>query len=468
MKLPYRDQWVLASLSVLLTSFVVLGVEVSGGYPPYILSTLVIFTSGSVLLINNSVFSFGVMGFVIIFFPALTPAYVWTFRGKELFSMAAQNLQYDVVLVDKAVFLFAVAAITYAALVAPRYPQRPRKIAAANRHIAVSGSLLFVVAVLTIISGIVIETGPTILTADYGTVLSSRLARTSFVVFMVMIFGGLWGFLFAFGRDRKYLFWGVTIFVSSWLFLHSRRVEVFGIALVLILWGQYRLKRIWLALLIGIFLMLQGAVGLVRHQGVIEYLAEPEGGEQMVLEKAALPGGASNIFLSGLHLVNVRDWGMLEPHEQFTMSQWPRSLIPNIILKGLGSSPVKPEHQSIYDELGLDYVGGMPLLGVYYLNGGIIMVMIYGLVHGFLARQVGQIIGRELSAYYVRGGTLTLFVATVFLVYQFRYHWYNPLTMFRAIEFALLMAVTLSVFAKLRGGDKGQDLSRQVNNKLNS
>ncbi len=108
---------------------------------------------------------------------------------------------------------------------------------------------------------------------------------------------------------------------------------------------------------------------------------------------------------------------------------------------------MRSEHELIFENLGLVYVGGMPLLSAYYLNGGVIMVLVFGFLHGYLSGQVEYIFNKNLRCYFDYGGTWRTFLSIVFIIYQFRYHWYNPTTMYRGVEFAAVLLFVISVFA---------------------
>ena len=151
--------------------------------------------------------------------------------------------------------------------------------------------------------------------------------------------------LFLFGRHKKTLFWVSTVIVVLWLFLHVRRVEVFGIGILLVLWAKYRISQRKLFFLFGFFILCQAAIGMVRDFAIIEYFGDETTHSALHQERAALPGGASNVFLSGLHLVKVRDNNLVSETERFTMAEWPRSVVPNVIWEAFGAKAVRTEHE---------------------------------------------------------------------------------------------------------------------------
>jgi hypothetical protein len=448
--LKYRQQWVGSIFCLGLVFICMLMVDAVGIYPTYFVSTIVIIVTGVVLLLSQSLFSFQVIVFVIIFVPALSPMYAWDIIGKNLFSLAAPHLQNDRALVDKTVFLYAVGAISYAAMALPRLPTLlSMKLMEDRKMVVFNFYILILIGVMTVLGSYFIEAGPTILTADYNSVLSGRLEPSSIQAAIVVTFGGFWALLFVFGRHKKWLFWGVTFTVGLWLFLHARRIEVFGIGIVLVLWWRHVFTTKSLFVLVMVFLTIQVLVGTMRDVPLLQYFKRDVPVVLKLQKKAALPGGISNVILAGLHLIDVSDKELLLDSEEFTMAHWPSAIIPNSVWKALGSTSVAWEHDTVYKKLDLEYVGGMPLLCLFYLNGGVIMVFIFGLLHGALGRMVVKMMTVPLRTNRDRGGTPSMFVAVIFVLYQFRYHWYNPQTMFRAITYSLIIFFFLSCFIKL-------------------
>ena len=425
-------------------------------YPHHLASTAVILLCGGLIIRRHSALSFRFLSFLIIFYPALAPAYAWDLMGVELFSWAAQSLQRDLPLVTKTVYLFALGAITFTIFALPGSRVGQSQVNAAPLQFATLDSgILCIIGFCTLISAYIIDSGPTILTSRYSEVLEGRIESSPLVVFVVSIFGGLWSLLFIFGRHRRTILWSITFLAVLWLFLHARRVEVFGIALVLLMWARYAFgpRRL---ILIGLsFILVQFAVEVVRNFGVIQYFVTGvDAYTQEILtgfgQLSGLPGGASNVLLSGLHLVDVKDSGTVSGMDTLTILEWPRAMIPNTIWRLLDAPPVLSEHDLIYSNLELSYVGGMPLLVVFYLNGGVLLVLIFGAFHGFIAGKVENVFNKNLLRSFNIGGNAAFFMASVFILYQFRYHWYNPQTMVRCISYSILLILLVSAFLKVR------------------
>ena len=424
-------------------------ISFEGDYPSYRISTIVVVVSGIWLFLNRPLLSFEGLIFVIIFIPSFTPIYAWDIFGKQLFSLAAKHLQYDEVLINKATYLYSISAVSYVVVAVPEYSKNSGG-KDSNKSLNIGYlpiHFLFFVAFLTVAAAYLLENGPTILTASYKTIKSVQMEKTPLFVFATTAFGGFWSILFLFGRHHKKLFWITTSTILAWLFLHSRRIEVFGIALMLLLWSRYRVNVKYLVIMLILFLFVQGAVGLLRHSP-IAVLNSSFALSPAASKRAAIPGGISNVFLSGLHLVNEKDNGMLTFAQTYTMLEWPKALVPNQILHFFNLSSIQKEHDLIYARLELDYVGGMPLLMAFYLNGGVMMVLVFGLLHGYISKRIERIIRRDLGGHLDKGGTWALFITTVFIIYQFRYHWYNPHIPLRAIEFSCVILLGMSIFIK--------------------
>jgi hypothetical protein len=448
----YGKQLLLAAMLFYLLLPAVLGIEISS----YLITTGIILFIGVWIVVQHGVLDFRSILYAIIFFPALSPFFAWDIMGKGLFSLAAPELQLDKVLVDKALYLYALAAASFAITsLAQSSKQLKSECAQQFPEKFLPNETLWFFAIMTVLGAYFLESGPTILTTSYADMKAETASATPWVSLLGITFGGFWSFLFVFGRDRKLLFWVLTVIIFVWLFLHVRRVELFGIAFVLFLWAKYFIKPVPLLLLFAGFILLQFSMGYLRYVPWIDYIAgDVEITDKQFSEtelanrnnKIALPGGASNVFLSGLHLVNLKEKNILSDKDEFTMAEWIPSLVPNTIWRALGKKPFTIEHQSIYQKMNLRYVGGMPLLTVFFLNGGIWFVIIFGILHGYFANLVDKVFERDLKPNLAHGGSLSLLVAAVFIFYQFRLQWYNPQTMFRAIVYSLIIYFLVHIY----------------------
>lgn len=431
---------------LLITTILLLLIDYFGFYPSYVVSTLSLVATFLFLCRVERRFTFKLISFVIIFSPALSPYFAWDITNHDLFSGAARYLQTPGILVNKTVFLYAAAAILYVLTVSfLNGYQRP-----CNEKVRIGtlcSPILFMLGLLVISTAFVVESGPTIISANYLDILSGRLASSSITTFIVSCFGGLWALLFVFGRHKRIIFWLVTSLAVVWLMLHARRVESFGIGLILLLWSRYFLQKNVLFFILFTFIIIQASIGIIRSDSISSYLQSinpnPESPRTGI---AALPGGLGNIFLAGTHLVNVKDQQYLPKNEIITMTEWPKSLVPNFILNFVGLKSVQTEHDLVYRRLNLDYQGGMPLLTVFYLNGGFLLVLIFGGGHALMAQLIDNVLDFRLEANPKSGGTFSIFLAVVFILYQFRYHWYNPHTMIRVLSFSIWTFLLTSFF----------------------
>ena len=426
--------------------------------PSYLVSTAIIAFLGIWIVGDRGVLSFQSILYAIIFFPALSPFFSWDIMGKGLFSLAAPELQLDRFLVDKSLYVYAFAAMTYAFWGLAKKPAELKNEPVRDlSEITFPAEIVWFFAFMAVLAAFFLESGPTILTTSYADMKTDSSAVAPWVALLGVTLGGFWSLLFVYGRNRKLLFWSITAVIFIWLFLHVRRVELFGFGFVLFFWAKYFIKPLPLfALFVG-FILLQVAMGYVRYVPWIDYISgDIEVTQKQFNEaelanrqnKIALPGGASNVFLSGLHLFNIKDKKTLSDKDEFTMSQWLPSLIPNTIWRALGKQPFTIEHQSIYQKMNLRYVGGMPLLAVFYLNGGVFLVIVFGALHGYLANRVDKVFYRDLKPNLAQGGSVALLVAAIFIFYQFRLQWYNPQTMFRAIIYTLAIYLLARVYVQ--------------------
>lgn len=452
MSLTDNRQWLVSCLvlGILIPASAVSGM--ADNFPPYMISSIMIIIAGLWLVAMRPLLSFDVMSYVIIFFPALSPLFAFNLMDAQLFSMHSRELQGDMALINKSVFLFAIAAISFVSIATPASSSK-NTLFVREDPTCFPYPLVLLLAVAAVCSAYVIEPGPTLLTANYAEVLENRLEPTPLVVLVATCLGGFWAMLFLYGRQHRPLFWMTSTIILLWLTLHSRRVETLGIMIVFIVWATSlqvdKRKIMFMALA---FVALQFMVGETRDDSRVD---TPAGTEIMKLRdlnkgKAALPGGASNVFLAGLLLVDTKDHQVLTFQEQFTMIEWVRSMVPNKLwgLAGLPSSA--SEHELVFIRFGLDYAGGMPLLAAFYFNGGIPLVLFFGVLHGFIARRIQHVVDRDLKPNARLGGTVPMLVAVVFMIYQFRYHWYNPEMPIRGIVFSLAIYFAIvSVMALL-------------------
>ena len=455
MKVPvsfsYQDNFYFRILLFCILAFVMILASVCNMYPSYMISTLIIVLSGIYLSIGRSILSYEIITFVIIFYPALSPVFAWDVNNAPYFSMAATHLQDNLILIDKSVFLYAIATVAYSIIIVSTRKNNNKSIVQKEVFLGAAPTFMIVViSILVVLDVMLLEPGPTILTANYTNILEGRFDSNPAVVFALTVFGGLWAFLFVFGLKNKYIFWFSTIFVLLWLALHIRRVELIGIVIALAMWARYKVNnKVLVSLVIG-FIMLQGVMGIVRQNSIAEIFS----GDTAIFHGnsniAALPGGASNVFLSGLHLINEKDSGALSAQQQFTIIQWVRSVVPNQLWNAIGLPSVMTEHTLIFAELDLEYVGGMPLLAAFYLNGGVVFVLLFGISHGLLAKYIERVVEQDFKRKKRNSGSLRMYLVVVFLVYQFRYYWYNPQTLFRAIFFSAILLLVFSVFMKWR------------------
>ena len=618
-----------------------------GLIPHYLIGTLLITIILILIMAQNGLLSFPLVLYVIIVFPAFTPLYAWDLRGKNYFSRAALELQDSVALVNETVWVFAVAALAYYAATLIRSTQYA--VPSAAPVFVIDKIPAMVLGCLLIGSAYVIDPGPTILSASYTEILAGRFETSQGTIIFELVMGGLFVSLFLFGRQYRWVFWTATLIAFTWLLLHVRRVEFFGLLLVMMYWMRTSLNRtVTIAILLTMIVLL-GLLGEVRNKGLLanfqffsgldvsspgqqeddpdktnpiamehevglvgtkaaaDPLNGPSGGELRIAQKgrhiesfefadgsvlplealtgdqvsaihsklfpalssggrpalnkvngtaaddvlkgtpaddhilglsgrdeivggkgddildagkntagwqrlsggegddvyqyskqdrlvfipaaaenaesgnsdrvvfkdlnlaelnidyydygdgpdgkalrlswgnqkpytkAALPGGASNVFLSGLHLVNIRVNQLIPASQMWTMVEWIKGLVPGSLYGAVGIAPARSEHETIYQGLNLDYLGGMPLVSAFFLNGGYVLVLIFGILHGLAGNLMEQVYQRQFVPNRNMGGSLLTFAVMVFLFYQFRYQWYNPQSPIRAMEFGLLL-----------------------------
>lgn len=411
--------------------------------PNYIISTLVIVISFIILIIKNNIISISTLVYVIIFFPALSPWYAFDFSNMPYFSMAAIHLQDDLSLINKTVFLFAYASVCY---VIPSLLVRGKHHITLEReeayYIFKNNFVIYLLGFLCLITAYSIDPGPTLITAGYNQVLQSRFEYSPLLNILVLSFSSLWVLFFLYGRKNKFFFTFVTSLILIWFLLHARRVELIGMLIVLFLWlsSYYSHKKIIFFGALSLWALI--FIGEVRSMSFIDYFTsnkETSAEKGKDFGKAPLPGGASNIFISGMHIVNAADSNILTNEETRTILQWVPALIPGSIWKAFDYDPPTTEHEIVFEKNNLQYVGGMPIIMVFYLNGGILLIAIYALAQGYLSKVMDNILQNNFFNNLNKKVSLKLFVVLVMLIVSFRFFWYNPQTPLRVILYAFLI-----------------------------
>lgn len=414
--------------------------------PHYVANTFIIIVSFLIVVFRSGIFSFQSAVFFIAFFPSLAPIYAWNILQQPYFSLASRHIQ-TIDLANYTTLVFAVGAVFYAFFACRQKRGFSRK----RKRYYLSYWPTFFLGLLTVGSAYVIDPGPTILTANYAQILDSRFEASPIVSFAAASFGALWVAMFCFGRQHKWAFVFFSFVAFAWLLLHVRRVEPMGAVLLLMIWYSYRVSRFWLVSSIGIFLASLIFLEVARSVGIVHFLSGAEETAAALAVDAgrgALPGGASNVFLSGVHLINISSMDQFTGGCCITIWDWFRAPIPNPVWTAVGLPPIRTEHQLIFENLGLVYVGGMPFFGAVYLNGGFILTALFGAIIALLVSRIQR--GYDALALNGEGFGATIggYFFSVFILYIFRFLWYNPQTPIRAMAYAALLYFVLSFFLK--------------------
>lgn len=241
-----------------------------------------------------------------------------------------------------------------------------------------------------------------VLRAGYGEIKSVETPYSSLVNQAFNGFACV--FLSYIGTDRRKRLVAL-IYAASFVIavLMARRTLAIGIVvLALYSLGNTRFTVKGVLIIAGtIFLMV--FLGIARSVGILDYLA---GADAERIVYSSLPGGASNIFVGSMGVIDL--WNRLHvPSEAwFPILQWPSGRLES----------------DIYAQLGYQYNGGMHLANVLYWNFGLLGVGAGGFLVGRIARRCDALLlNLDLT-----GGTLPAMLAAVIAILLPNLLWYSP------------------------------------------
>jgi len=303
-------------------------------YIPYELSTMVLIVMAISLYKKYGLISVPAIVYTIIFFPALSPLVANTIMGASYYTNFSHALQTDQYLIDKVLSLFLVGCMGF--FIGCR-SGRDANSPDSRIHILYGHyPVILFLALIVLICAYLTEPGETLLTGSYTELRSDPLRATWWHILGVQILQVSWVFLFLLGRHKKILFGITTGIVIGWLFLHSRRVELIGIVMCLMLWLRFKYSSRTVSAIGIITFVLMSILPVIRHASWLGEGIQPFGVDNVfhyadIKEdtRFKLPGGApSTIFMTAVQLVNEKDSGDLEFWESKTILAWISRLIP--------------------------------------------------------------------------------------------------------------------------------------------
>lgn len=277
--------------------------------------------------------------------------------------------------------------------------------------------------------------GRTILTASYSDVLGDRIQGTEYARSVGIICWLICFQVFLCERPREpgltfgtrgKVFVAATVGIALWLFLHSNRMPLSAILLAVVVSMVARRATRQAAILLGVSVLLLTVLG-----GVRELLYDPEllkANTSPPVAVAALPGGASNAFMSFIivcHYFTGRPFLMGETFYNYVLQ-----LLPGPLYRVADIAP-PPYFDSIGLFDGYDWNGGIYAPSVFYANFGLVGMVLFGIFVAVYIIAVsrllvsGQIMLKVLG-YYMVGYAMAIF-------------WYEPIQLLKPLWFILLI-----------------------------
>ena len=436
-------------LSFAIILVVKLLIETNANYPSYIISSIGIISILGLIIKRFGAVSVPSLLSMVLFFPTLSPFFAHVIFKADYYSWNNRFLQEDTNIVNKACFIIFLALIIYY-LTLVFFEDR-------KKHIQVSSydstNLIFrkntfvFFCCLFLFFVWLTEPGPTLLSADYTTLLQARFKGTQFAGAFVVIFWAL-----AFMNYRNYKkgklkkFFEIITFVGVlWLLLHARRNELLGILFISILYLSERTsqKKVVFWGLISLFGLV--IIGKIRSMPILDQsygdILNAVAGVRVFHEIgrfASLPGGASNIFvtmLDTIYLMDVMNYGFLYGK---TYVQYIYNMIPLNLINFLGLP--QPSYFSHIIAQNFEYNGGIYVFAPAYANFGLLGVLF---VSAFLGRIVIFTSKNFKSKRYLFQG-ISLIVIALFA----RGMWYGPIAIMKPV--VVIGAVYLYIRSKSR------------------
>jgi len=440
--------------------FVVLSAIVVGysfdWYLPFQVSTILMILIAALVFRRYGLISLPTIVYTIMFFPALSPFVANTIMKVSYYTGYSYALQTDFILINKVLSLFLMACLSFVVICGRQSVRSHRPL---GGHIIYGrAEVVMLLSAVTLVSAFLTEPGETLLTGSYADLRGGALRASVWHIIGVQILQVSWIFLFLLGRHKKTIFWGTTIVVLVWLFLHSRRIELIGMVLCLMLWLRFKIspRRVLLIGIVTFILMaalpvfrnaswIAGDFGHVGIQSFFHY------GEIKRGTRFKLPGGApSTIFMTTVQLVNEKDTGKLDFFQSKTMFAWIARLVPTPLAEGFGIKLPELESHSIFKAHNIPYNGSMHLLGAIYINGGVLLVMLYGLLLGVASAKGEEVLLTYMPRLYAAGGCGALFLTYIFVINQLRFQWYHPTPLFKLLIYSAIALFIMDTGLKYR------------------
>ncbi|MFC3052311.1 hypothetical protein [Kordiimonas pumila] len=337
-------------------------------------------------------------------FPMLTP-WLSSLLGFDYFTMLNYDLQARPVLKVAAVILISIFCSAF--YIGSHFASALVKIGNQQKikFTLTSTTVLFIIIFSLLFKFLEAHT---ILFNDYGTIKSEDQLFSSTVHQIFNIFAAV--FLnYVRGDKRRRAILIMYLLIIALSFLMSRRTLTISVIIILVysMGNTHFTIRQMLGLAIAAFLL--WFVGISRTVGVFNYLSN--GGIDNINTFFSLPGGASNVFVGSMGVIDLINSGDLNNLDKVPIVWW---------LDGRYES-------EIYQDYGYQYNGGMHLANTLYWNFGTVGVILGGVILGYICKRCDAYL-RTIS---VSGGTLASMLAAGFVLTLSTTLWYSPIALIK-------------------------------------
>jgi len=304
----------------------------------------------------------------------------------------------------------------------------------------------------------------TIISSTYTEIISDRFENTQYAGGVGML---CWLFAlstFAYRYKLKVnamgdkwadkLFLVLTVAIILWLVLHSRRSELMGIGISLMLAIIYLKGKFWSSLSVSIFLFILIFIGIVRGTSLVGYLDNSNysatsnsiSNEQKINPSKylahrdlveSLPGGASSIFMTYLNTIHHFRYTKQDFYHGSTFSNYIYAILPTNIYKSFEIETPDYFFEKVLKQNLYRYNGGTYIGAVFYGNFGVFGAVLFGLFIGLYIIFAINALQSTHIVMQVTGFYLTSMV--------FRGFWYELITIAKPLLIVLLPAFLMLV-----------------------
>ena len=278
-----------------------------------------------------------VAGAFLTSLPMLTPL-ATDLAGFQHFTMLNYDLQGNPALKVAAVLLISLFVASY--FLGAKLHREPRE---AKSKAIVKIDLLVICFLFAVIFGLLIKylRSDTVLYEGYGTVYANASSVNSTVN---QLFNGFVAFCLTYlgSRNRRRIVVFIYVCVIILAFLVARRTLAIGtLMLLMYTLGGKRFTPIQIASLVfAVFLL--WFIGIARSVGIINYISSAKVAAAAAF--FALPGGASNLFVGSMGVIDLVNSGRLRGSDTFPILSWASGHLEGQIYQSKAYPPESGTH----------------------------------------------------------------------------------------------------------------------------